>query len=101
MTRHRATSVVLFFAVLSPGFWALSFPAAADDVPESLRLEQKALKDYSQKPVVPIDRGNAHHRGPSGSGEDGTSPDRLPDPTLPNATVPPATQPTPNGGTSQ
>lgn len=100
MTRHRATSVVLLFAVLLPGFWAVSISAFADDVPESLRIEQKALKDYSQKPVVPIDRGNAHHRG-SGSGEDGTSPDKLPDPTLPNATVPPAAQSAPNGGTSQ
>jgi hypothetical protein len=101
MTRHRAASVVLFFAVVAPGFCAVSFPAVADDVPESMRIEQKALKDYSQKPVVPIDRGNAHHRSSGGSDDGGTSsPDSLPDPALPDTAVPPATKPTPNSGTS-
>jgi hypothetical protein len=105
MTRHRVASVVLFFAIVAPGFCAVSFPAVADDVPESMRIEQKALKDYSQKPVVPIDRGNAHHRNSGGSGEDGASPEKLPDsalpdPVLPDVPAPPATQPAPNSGKS-
>ncbi|WP_144061229.1 hypothetical protein [Hyphomicrobium denitrificans] len=100
MARHRATSVALFFAVVSPGIWAVTFPAAAEDVPESMRIEQKALKDYSQNPVVPIDRGNAHHRDLGGSGGDGASPDQVA-PALPDATAPPPAQSNPNGGASQ
>jgi hypothetical protein len=100
MVRDRVKSVTLFFAIVAPAFWAVSFPAAADDVPESLRIEQKALKDYSQQPVVPIDRGNAHHRDLGGSGGDAVSPDLVP-PALPDATVPSPAQSNPNGGTSR
>lgn len=100
MAPFRATSVALFFAVVSPGFWAASFPAVADDVPESLRIEQNALKAYSRKPVIPIDRGNAHHRELGGSGSDEASPDLRPR-ELPNATMPSPAQSDPKGGTSQ
>ena len=100
MARHRVTSVTLFFAVLSPGFAAVSFPAVADDVPESLRIERNALKAYSQKPVVPIDRGNAHHRDTGSAGSDDVSRDRGPT-ELPNATVPSPAQSQTRGGVSQ
>lgn len=36
--------------------------AFADSVPESIRIQQQAEKAYQTAPVVPIERGNAHHR---------------------------------------
>jgi hypothetical protein len=100
MTRHRATSAALFFAAFSPGFCAVSLPAiAGNDVPESLRIEQKALKAYSAQPVVPIDRGNAHHRDAGGIGGDDISPEKLPQATAPSDMTPPpsGTQPAQSG----
>jgi hypothetical protein len=91
MASHSRNSPSLILTVLTLSTADLSFPAAADDVPESLRLEQKAKKAYSQKPVVPIDRGNAHHRDIGGSTGDGVTPDRM-SPALPNPTVQPSVQ---------
>ena len=91
MASHSHNSASLIFAVLTLSTAALSIPAAADDVPESLRLEQKAKKAYTQKPVVPIDRGNAHHRDTGGSAGDSVTPDRI-SPALPNPTVQPSVQ---------
>ena len=36
--------------------------AFADSVPESIRIQERAEKAYAATPVVPIERGNAHHR---------------------------------------
>ncbi|HVZ05177.1 hypothetical protein [Hyphomicrobium sp.] len=63
MKQTCATSMaVLLFTTAAPCLLALTAPAIADDIPESMRIEQKAEKDYAKKPVVPINRGNAHHR---------------------------------------
>jgi hypothetical protein len=40
----------------------IASPLFADSVPESIRIQQQAEKAYEARPVVPIDRGNAHHR---------------------------------------
>lgn len=82
MASRVGNSASLTFAILTLASAAASIPAVADDVPESLRIEQKAKKAYAQRPVVPIDRGNAHHRDAGDSG--GVSPDRKP-PGSPNA----------------
>ncbi len=57
---------------------ALAIPAAgtitfADSVPESIRIQEQAEKAYKSAPVVPIERGNAHHRdvGKDGEGDEG------------------------------
>ncbi|MFT3733007.1 MAG: hypothetical protein QM780_16570 [Hyphomicrobium sp.] len=60
--------------------------AIADSVPESIRIQEQAEKAYETAPVVPIERGNAHHReqmkddGTDGSGYDGYVPQAAPPP---------------------
>ena len=91
MKRTHATSMVLLASVIVPSMLAASAPALArDDVPESLRIEQQAEKAYSKKPVVPIERGNAHHRNLGGSGKDASPPAVTPGAVTPDDdTVPP------------
>jgi len=75
MTRRPTPSAMLFCAALTAGCGPLAtLTASAENIPESLRIEQKALKEYTQKPVVPIDRGNAHHRDLEGVSGDKTPP---------------------------
>lgn len=55
---------------------ALAIPAAgtvafADSVPESIRIQEQAEKAYKSAPVVPIERGNAHHRDVGKDGGEG------------------------------
>jgi hypothetical protein len=56
--------------------------ALADPLPESLRIQQEEEKKDQQKPVVRIDRPNAHHRmreAPDATGANGdgvVSPDQ-------------------------
>jgi len=52
----------LLFGFVGLGAWQSAYPAFADSVPESIRIQQKAEKEYETKPVVPIDRQNAHRR---------------------------------------
>lgn len=91
MKRTHATSIVLLASVITPCVVMVSAPALArDDLPESLRIEQQAEKDYSKKPVVPIDRGNAHHRNLGGTGDEAPSPAITPGAVTPDDdTVPP------------
>lgn len=95
MKRTRATWALLISASV-PGLASMALPAVArDSLPESLRLEEQAKKDYEQKPVVPIERGNAHHRDIGGSG-DGVSPsDPMLTPSAPSTTPPPPSSSTP------
>lgn len=51
-----------------PAIGGLAF---ADSVPESIRIQEKAEKAYESAPVVPIERGNAHHRDLKDGGEGG------------------------------
>jgi len=96
MVRCGSIWASLSFSMIALAYGAASVPAVADTLPESLRIQQNAQKAYSRKPVVPINRGNAHHRdfdkdlGASG-GSDGVSPQRAL-PALPNATVTPPVQ---------
>jgi hypothetical protein len=79
---------------------AASSPALArDDEPESLRIEEQAKKDYSKKPVVPIERGNAHHRNLGGAGGEETPPAVTPGAVTPDDAVPPL-PPLPSGNGS-
>jgi hypothetical protein len=58
------------------GFSAVATLALADSTPESIRIQERAEKAYETAPVVPIDRGNAHHRDSEkddGAGTDGAS----------------------------
>lgn len=55
-------------ALASPAMGRLAF---ADSVPESIRIQEKAEKAYESAPVVPIERGNAHHRDVKDDGEGG------------------------------
>jgi hypothetical protein len=90
MKRTRATSIAVLASVITPCVVMVSVPAIArDDLPESLRIEQQAEKDYSKQPVVPIDRGNAHHRNLGGSDDEALPPATAPDETTPDETVPP------------
>jgi hypothetical protein len=87
MERTHATSIVLLASMT--GMLVASAPALArDDLPESLRIEQQALKDYAKKPVVPINRGNAHHRNLGGSGDDELSPADIPGAVTPDDALP-------------
>jgi hypothetical protein len=73
MARHRLAFAIGFIAIVPLSLAAVSVAAIADNVPESLRIEQKAKKAYSEKPVVPIERGNAHHRDIGGDGDSAPS----------------------------
>jgi hypothetical protein len=89
MKRSRATWAFLI-SVAAPGLASLTVPAVArDSLPESLRLEEQAKKDYEQQPVVPIERGNAHHRDVGGSGGDVLPSDPALTPSTPSTTPPP------------
>jgi hypothetical protein len=101
MERTYATSMVLLSSIFMASMLAAGAPALArDDLPESLRIEQQAEKDYAKKPVVPIDRGNAHHRNLGGSGNDELPPADIPDAATPDDSVPPVpTLPSDNGST--
>jgi hypothetical protein len=68
---------VLTFAFVMMAFPLMCGPTRADDLPESLRLEQQAQKAYGQNPVVPIDRPNAHHRN-SGTDDSSMPSDEIP-----------------------
>jgi len=97
MARYDGMSAALAFVVWVPAFATASLPAVADIVPESVRIQQNAKKAYSQKPVVPINRGNAHRRDLGGTGGgDGGSSGRA-SPALPDPTIPPSYDP--KGGT--
>jgi hypothetical protein len=91
MQRSRATWALLISAAAT-GVACLTLPAVArDSIPESLRLEEQAKKNYEQQPVVPIERGNAHHRDVGGSGGDTLpSDDPALAPSTPSTTPPPA-----------
>jgi len=96
MQRSRATWA-LFISAAATGVACPTLPAVArDSVPESLRLEEQAKKDYEQQPVVPIERGNAHHRDIGGSGGDVLPSDPALTPSTPNTTpTPPPASSTP------
>jgi hypothetical protein len=89
MAQNRVAPATLSFAVLTLASGAACFPAIADIVPESVRIQQNAKRAYFQKPVVPIDRGNAHHRDLGSSGGDRESSGRM-SPALPDPTIPPS-----------
>ena len=77
--------IAILIAVLGMG--TLGVLAYADWEPESLRIQRETEKSYRTKPVVPIDRPNAHHRdylrdGPAGN-QLGPSP--IPGSTLPGS----------------
>lgn len=56
---RRGCLLLTVAALASPAIGSLAF---ADSVPESIRIQEKAEKAYEAAPVVPIERGNAHHR---------------------------------------
>jgi hypothetical protein len=61
--------------IAAMGIPSVAGPLFADSVPESIRIQERAEKAYESHPVVPIDRGNAHHRDggkDEGTGGDGT-----------------------------
>jgi hypothetical protein len=60
--QHNFRRDCLAIAVAGLGTTACAWAAVADSVPESIRIQQKAEKAYESAPVVPIERGNAHHR---------------------------------------
>lgn len=95
MSRYRLTPAVLFMTAVSLEFGIATISAVAEDIPESLRIERNAKKAYAQQPVIPIDRGNAHHRDIDGA-SGGVSPDQGPLEN-PNEIVPP-TQSDPKDG---
>ncbi|MBS0235001.1 MAG: hypothetical protein JSR99_16150 [Proteobacteria bacterium] len=85
---------LLLFPIVGLGIPATATIAFADSVPESIRIQQQAEKAYEAAPVVPIERGNAHHRDLQKDEEGG---DEL---LLPmQRSVPPA--PKDKGGTQQ
>lgn len=65
---RRGCLLLTIAAMASPGMGCLAF---ADSVPESIRIQEKAEKAYESAPVVPIERGNAHHRDVKDDGEGG------------------------------
>jgi len=56
---RRGCVLLTVGALAIPAIGGLAF---ADSVPESIRIQEKAEKAYESAPVVPIERGNAHHR---------------------------------------
>ncbi len=60
--RRNIWSGYLPIVIAGLGIPAIAGAARADSVPESIRIQQKAEKAYESAPVVPIERGNAHHR---------------------------------------
>ncbi len=61
--RYRGLARMSFLlAFVGLGALQAVYPASADSVPESIRIQQKAEKAYETAPVVPIDRQNAHRR---------------------------------------
>lgn len=102
MKRIYATSMALLLSTIAPCFLVVSSPATAkDDVPESLRLEQEAEKAYSKKPVVPINRGNAHHRNLGQPSDDDIPVDTTPDSGDSDTAPLPALPPVPNDNTTK
>ncbi len=105
MERCGSVRMPLSFSIVVVAYGLATTPVVADIVPESLRIQQNAKKAYSRKPVVPINRGNAHRRdldlgrdlGASG-GSDGVSPQRA-YPTRPNGTIVPPVQSDPKATT--
>jgi hypothetical protein len=86
--------MIMLFSSMVPGLFMAGSPAMArDDIPESLRIEQQTEKAYNQKPVVPIERGNAHHRNLGGGGDMGV-PATPPGAVTPGPVTPPAAAPT-------
>jgi hypothetical protein len=65
---RRGCLQLMIAALASLGIGSLAY---ADSVPESIRLQEKAEKAYEAAPVVPIERGNAHHRDLKDGGEGG------------------------------
>ena len=77
MRPARRSSTILTLSLVALGMAHMGSPARADPLPESLRIQQEVEKKDQQKPAVPIDRPNAHHRtikapndasGPRGDG---------------------------------
>jgi hypothetical protein len=63
MRQHRESQLAyLLLPIVGLGIPAMATIAFADSVPESIRIQEKAEKAYEAAPVVPIERGNAHHR---------------------------------------
>ncbi len=63
MRHHRELQLAyLLLPIVGLGIPAMATIALADSVPESIRIQEKAEKAYEVAPVVPIERGNAHHR---------------------------------------
>lgn len=63
MRRHpKSQRVCLLFPIAGLVIPGMATVAFADSVPESIRIQQQAEKAYEAAPVVPIERGNAHHR---------------------------------------
>lgn len=65
----------LMVTIAAMGIPSVAGPLFADSVPESIRIQQQAEKAYESHPVVPIERGNAHHRDAvkdDGTGGDGS-----------------------------
>jgi hypothetical protein len=64
--RYRTLArVTLLFGFVGFGVEQSAYPAFADSVPESIRIQQQAEKAYETAPVKPIERQNAHHRDQS------------------------------------
>ncbi len=59
----------LLLAAAGLGIPSIATLAVADSVPESIRIQEKAEKAYERAPVVPIERGNAHHRDSKDEGD--------------------------------
>lgn len=103
MERCGSIRTPLSVSIVVLAYGMVSAPVVADIVPESLRIQENAKKAYSRKPVVPINRGNAHRRdlgrdlGASG-GSDGVSPQPT-YPTRPNGTIIPPVQSDPKPAT--
>jgi hypothetical protein len=70
----------LMLTVAATGLPLIAGPVFADSVPESIRIQQQAEKAYESHPVVPIERGNAHHRDSGKDDSDGTGGTYIPPP---------------------
>ncbi len=62
----------VILTVAAMGLPLMAGSVLADSVPESIRIQQRAEKAYESHPVVPIERGNAHHRDSGKDDSDGT-----------------------------
>ncbi len=97
MQHHPRFRRAFFLAgIAGPGLAATAVVAFADSVPESIRIQERAEKAYESAPVVPIDRGNAHHRDSSKDDEQGGG-----DQYVPQSTEPPPAKSEQHGSNSK